>query len=101
MFCGHIKLKELPNISKWNTSYLTNMELILYKCLIIKEIPDISKWNIFNIINMKIIFYWYKKIAKLPNISKCNKSQLHDIGAALYDCESLQLFYFLNCYDYN
>ena len=43
MFCNCISLKELPDISKWNTNNVINMSQIFSKCRELKELPDISK----------------------------------------------------------
>ena len=36
-------LKELPDISKWNSNNITNMSGIFNECSLLKELPDISK----------------------------------------------------------
>ena len=46
LFDGCSSLKELPDISKWNTNNVTNMSYLFYDCSSLKELPDISKWNI-------------------------------------------------------
>ena len=50
MFYGCSSLKELPDISKWNTSKVNNITGMFYKCGSLKELSDISKWNTNNII---------------------------------------------------
>ena len=46
VFCNCKSLKELPDISKWNTNLVQSMEKMFYNCKSLKELPDISKWNI-------------------------------------------------------
>ena len=45
MFSNCERLKELPDISKWNTNNVTNMNYIFSNCRSLKELHDISKWN--------------------------------------------------------
>ena len=52
MFSDCSSLKELPDISKWNISYVNNINKLFYECSSLKEFPDISKWNISNINNI-------------------------------------------------
>ena len=33
------------DISKWNTSNVTNMSWMLRECLYLSSLPDITKWN--------------------------------------------------------
>ena len=47
----------LPDISKWNTSKVTNMSDMFYKCSSLLSLPDISKWNTSNVTNMNNIIY--------------------------------------------
>ena len=49
-------LSKLPDISKWNTDNVINMEGIFYKCSNLKSLPDISKWNTTKVTNMGCIF---------------------------------------------
>ena len=35
----------LPDISEWNTKYVTNMKSIFYNCILLTSLSDISKWN--------------------------------------------------------
>ena len=50
----------MPDISKWNTGKVTNMDEIFSNCESLKSLPDISKWNIDNVTNMNKIFYYCK-----------------------------------------
>ena len=38
-------LKFLPDISKWNTSNVTNMSFMFSSCKTLTSLPDISKWE--------------------------------------------------------
>ena len=46
MFYSCTSLKELPDISKWDTKNVTNMSDMFFGCKSLKELPDISKWDI-------------------------------------------------------
>ena len=45
MFNGCRSLKNLPDISKWNTSNVTNMMYMFKCCSSLQNLPDISSWN--------------------------------------------------------
>ena len=45
MFNGCNSLTILPDISKWNTSKVTNFTNILNDCNSLVFLPDLSKWN--------------------------------------------------------
>ena len=53
MFYNCESLKSLPDISKWNTSNVTNMEDMFYYCGSLESLPDISKWNTSNVTNIE------------------------------------------------
>ena len=42
-------LSKLPDISKWNTEKVTNMNGFFSKCSNLISIPDISNWNTMNV----------------------------------------------------
>jgi len=67
----------IPDISKWNTSNVTDMSYMIYNC---KNIPDISNWNISNVINMNAMFYNCKNI---PDISKWNTSNINNFNLSI------------------
>ena len=50
MFSYCESLISLPDISKWNTTNVTNMNHMFYFCNSLKSLPDISKWNTTNVI---------------------------------------------------
>ena len=45
MFSHCESLKELPDISKWDTKNVTDMRYMFNGCESLKELPDISKGN--------------------------------------------------------
>ena len=57
LFSGCSSLKELPDISNWNTNNVTNMCDLFSFCSSLKELPNISNWNTNNVRYMSSIFY--------------------------------------------
>ena len=56
MFYNCTSLSSLPEISKWNTSNVTNMSYMFYNCTSLSSLPDISKWNTRNVKDKNNIF---------------------------------------------
>ena len=59
LYCYSSNLKELLNISKWNSINANNMSAIFYGCFSLKELSDILNWNI---INDKNIYHFFLSI---------------------------------------
>ena len=55
MFCSCQSLSSLPDISKWNTQKVTNIDSIFSGCSSLTSLPNISNWNIQNINSLKEI----------------------------------------------
>ena len=49
IFSGCLSLTSLPDISKWNTSNVTNMKNLFSKCKMLLSLPDITKLNLNNV----------------------------------------------------
>ena len=49
---GKSSLKQLPDISKWSTNNLIDMDGLFYGCKSVLSLPDISNWETNNVINM-------------------------------------------------
>ena len=45
MFYECRSLSSLPDISKWNTDNVTNMNFLFYNCNSLFSLSDISKWK--------------------------------------------------------
>ena len=76
MFYNCSSLISLPNISKWNTSNIINMEYLFYNCSSLTKLPDISNWKTDNLKNMDNIFYGCDSLILLPDISKWNTNKV-------------------------
>ena len=69
-FCE--KLKEFPDISKWDISKVKNISGLFCYCTNLIKIPDISIWNTNEVEEMDNIFSECKSLISLPDISKWN-----------------------------
>ena len=81
-------LLSLPNISKWNTYNIINIEYAFSNCSSLSTIPDISNWKTDNLKKIFNIFYGCESLISLPNISKWNISKIKN----KQDILSLSLF---------
>ena len=53
---GCNSLISLPDISKWKTANVTNINYIFQSCNSLVSLPDISKWDSINILNKEKVF---------------------------------------------
>ena len=90
MFSNCILLKSLPDISKWDTSNVSNMSYLFYYCESLESLPDISKWNTINVSNMSYMFNSCKSLKSLPDISKWKTSIVTDMSCMFNFCQSLK-----------
>ena len=90
LFFGCSSLKELPDISIWNISKITRLDLLFGKCSSLKSLPDISKWNTKNIRLLNGLFYKCKSLEILPDISKWNITNVFALSFLFYECSSLK-----------
>ena len=84
------KLKEIPDISNWNTKNIINMSYIFKGCSELKSLPDISKWDTRNVVNMSNIFSGCKSLFSLPDISKWDISNVTDLSGIFSECKELK-----------
>ena len=92
MFHRCSKLISLPDISKWDTSNVIDMSNLFYNCNSLKSIPDISNWNTKSVTNMFGIFYRCSLLSSFPDISKWNTEKVTNMGSMFYNCFSLLSF---------
>ena len=91
LFYNCKSLKSLPDISKWNTNNVTQMNNLFYNCESLISLPDISKWNTNNVTHMNYLFYNCDLLISLPDISKWNTNNLTQMNNLFYNCKSLIL----------
>ena len=74
MFNNCSSLLSLPDISKWNTSKVTDMSKMFNNCSSISSLPDILKWNTDNVINsVNHIFDNCLLLLYLPDLEQIKK----------------------------
>ena len=60
MFYECDELESIGDLSNWNVSKVTNMRSMFYGCKALKTVGDISGWDVSNVTNMSRMFYWCK-----------------------------------------
>ena len=118
MFSGCSSLYNLPDIDKWKTINIVNMNNLFYRCPIdrkniegikvwdilnvkyidnmfaecteLTSLPNISKWNTSNVVSMNNIFGNCKKLWCLPEISNWNTTNVRDMSSMFFECSSLK-----------
>ena len=76
----NFNLNILPDISKWNTSNVKDLSFIFAECDSLISLPAISNWNTSNLINMKGMFGLCYSLKSIPNISKWDFSKVTDMS---------------------
>ena len=61
-----------------------NMSFIFSYCSSLSSLPDISKWNTSNITNISYMFSYFSKLSSLPYISKWNTSNVTNMNYMFY-----------------
>jgi surface protein len=82
-------LKELPNISRIDTSNITNMRVMLEGCEYLEKLPNLKQWNVANVISMEGMFYNCINLQKILGIEKWNPINLQNCYEMFYGCKSL------------
>ena len=70
LFWSCNNLSSLPDISEWNTSNVTDISGMFDGCDSLVNLPDISNWNISKVTSLENLFSYCRNIKYLPNISK-------------------------------
>ena len=79
-------LLSLPDISNWDTSNVSNMCALFHNCSSLLYLPDISKWNTSNVSNMNYMFSGCKSLKFLPDISKWNITNVNKMSKIFDSC---------------
>ena len=87
MFFG-LRTASLPDLSKWNTSKVINMNRMFCDCEFIKSLPDLSKWNTSNVKDMRGMF---RNCKNLTSVSCISSWDIHNtnIEEMFDNCEKL------------
>ena len=59
-------LSSLPDISKWNTQNVKDMNSMFCYCKLLSSLPDISKWNTQNVTDMREMFSGCNQNLNIP-----------------------------------
>ena len=70
LFTKCSSLKELPDISKWNTKNVFTFSHMFFECVSLKSLPDISKWNMEKVSDFRYMFSGCTSLNSLPEITK-------------------------------
>ena len=93
MFYKCSSLKEL-NLSNFNTEKVTNMSYMFSYCSSLTKL-DLSNFNTDNVINMSDMFFGCSSLTEL-DLSKFNTEKVSDMGSMFSGCNSLQTVTFNN-----
>ena len=83
-------LTTIPDISKWDTSTVTDMSGLFKGCSLLKSLPDISNWNMNEVTDMSEMFSDCSSLVELPNINNWNTPKLQKIHKMFYNCSKLK-----------
>ena len=91
LFCCCEELEKFPNISSWNTSNVEDMSNMISYCPKIFSLPDLSKWDTRNVRNMSHMFANDSLLGSIPDISKWNVSKVKDTGHMFTHCRMIKI----------
>ena len=74
------------DISDWDTSSVTNMLSMFYKCNELKSVGDISYWDVSNVTNMAYMFTGCTNLNQ--DISRWSVSLVTDMSYMFFGCEN-------------
>ena len=74
------------DISDWDTSSVTNMLSMFYKCNELKSVGDISYWDVSNVTNMAYMFTGCSNLNQ--DISRWSVSLVTDMSYMFFGCEN-------------
>ena len=74
------------DISGWDTSSVTNMLSMFYKCNELKSVGDISYWDVSNVTNMAYMFTGCSNLNQ--DISRWSVSLVTDMSYMFFGCEN-------------
>ena len=86
MFYGCSELESIGDLSNWNVSKVTNMSSMFYECEKLELSGDLSNWDVSNVTNMEYMFAFCKKFNQ--DISGWDVSNVTNMDYMFYKCES-------------
>ena len=91
MFYECCSLRVLPDISKWDTSQVTNMSNMFAKCSSLSNKPDISQSNMSNVNNISNMFKECQLLQSIPNIYNLNNNKTINIEEDSLETISIEI----------
>ena len=88
MFAGCTLLENIEDISKWDTSNVTNMNKMFENCESLYYM-DLSQWNLINVTTIKYMFCNCKSLKDLGDLSGWNTNNITNMSHLFENCESL------------
>lgn len=88
MFSYCYNLSSIDGISNWDTSKVTAMQEMFYNCYNLTS-PDLSKWDTSNVANMYFMFYGCRSLTSLDSISNWDTSNVTNMSLMFGYCSSL------------
>ena len=76
------------DISYWDVSNATDMEVMFYGCDELESIGDLSNWNVSKVTNISSMFYGCKALKTIGDISVWDVSKVTHMSRMFYNCES-------------
>ena len=77
------------DMSKLETSDLTDASHMFYRCDSLTTLGDLSGWNVSKVIDMRNMFCSCSKLTTLGDLSGWNVSKVTNTGSMFNDCKSL------------
>ena len=80
MFQEASSLTNIGDLSKWNTSKVTNMSCMFYNSTNLTNIGDLSKWDTSHVINMLGMFATATGLTNIGNLDNWDTSKVTDMS---------------------
>ena len=85
------------DLSQFNTSKVTDMELMFSKCHKLKQLKGINNFNTINVTSMRAMFYSCNELEYL-DLSNFNTSNVTNMSRMFRDCNKLK---YLNLFNFS
>ncbi len=89
MFQDCKSLKNLPDISKWNTIKVIDMSFMFFNCSSLASLPNISKWKTKKVKYMNHMFNGCSNLIFIPDIFQWRINKVYDMRYIFANCSSL------------
>ena len=87
MFSGYVGLISL-DLTEWDTSKVTDMNGMFYRCNNLKEIKGLENWDVSNVTNMSNMFSKCKSLVTL-NLTGWDTSNVTSMFSMFYECTAI------------